>query len=212
MFIATNTVDTSYFEKETDIQRQYTIDDSLHHFVYLGYLVPRKNVGLLIEIAALLKEKRADFCIDILGDGESKMSLENKVEELQLNDQIKFHGFKQKHELPSYFANAKALLFQTDFDIWGLVLNEAMAAGVPCLSSINAGATEDLIVDGENGYMVDYRNKADIVEKLNFIIENPEKAAELGKQASEFIRKNASLSQASNGFVKAIKLSLHLFI
>lgn len=212
VFIATNTVDTSFFEKETEKQRARLVDDEIHHFIYLGYLVPRKNVGQLIEIAKTLKSHRSDFCIDIIGDGESKNSLESMVKEYQLSDQVKFHGFKQKEELPPYFAKAKALLFQTDFDIWGLVLNEAMAAGVPCLSSVNAGASEDLIVNGENGYIVDYQNKADILEKINFIIENPEKAAELGKHAGDFIRKNASLSNASKGFVKAIKTSLHLFI
>lgn len=212
VFIATNTVDTSFFEKETEKQRARLVDDEIHHFIYLGYLVPRKNVGQLIEIAKTLKSHRSDFCIDIIGDGESKNSLESMVKEYELSDQVKFHGFKQKEELPPYFAKAKALLFQTDFDIWGLVLNEAMAAGVPCLSSVNAGASEDLIVNGENGYIVDYQNKADILEKINFIIENPEKAAELGKHAGEFIRKNASLSNASKGFVKAIKTSLHLFI
>jgi glycosyltransferase involved in cell wall biosynthesis len=212
VFIATNTVDTSFFEKETEKQRAILVDDGIHHFIYLGYLVPRKNVGQLIEIAKTLKSHRSDFCIDIIGDGESKNSLESMVKEYELSDQVKFHGFKQKEELPPYFAKAKALLFQTDFDIWGLVLNEAMAAGVPCLSSVNAGASEDLIVNGENGYIVDYQNKADILEKINFIIENPEKAAELGKHAGDFIRKNASLSNASNGFVKAIKTSLHLFI
>ena len=212
VFIATNTVDTSFFENETEKQRGILMDDGLHHFIYLGYLVPRKNVGQLIEIAKMLKAQRVDFCIDIIGDGESKNSLESMVKEYQLTDQVKFHGFKQKDELPPYFAKTKALLFQTDFDIWGLVLNEAMAAGVPCLSSVNAGASEDLIVNGENGYIVDYQNKAEIVEKINFIIENPEKAKELGKHAGEFIRKNASLSNASVGFVKAIKTSLHLFI
>jgi glycosyltransferase involved in cell wall biosynthesis len=212
VFIATNTVDTSFFEQETEKHRAAIVNDGIHHFIYLGYLVPRKNVGQLIEIAKILKTQRNDFCIDIIGDGESKVTLENLVKEYQLSDQIKFHGFKQKEELPPYFAKTKALLFQTDFDIWGLVLNEAMAAGVPCLSSINAGASEDLIENGINGYIVDYQNKEEIVEKINFIIENPEKAQQLGKQAGDFIRKNASLSKASLGFVKAIKTSLHLFI
>ena len=212
VFIATNTVDTSFFENETEKQRGILMDDGLHHFIYLGYLVPRKNVGQLVEIAKMLKAQRSDFCIDIIGDGESKDSLEQMVKEYQLTDQIIYHGFKQKEELPPYFAKAKALLFQTDFDIWGLVLNEAMAAGVPCLSSVNAGASEDLIIDGENGYIVDYQNKDGILEKINFIIENPEKAAVVGKHARKFIRKNASLSNASVGFVKAIKTSLHLFI
>jgi glycosyltransferase involved in cell wall biosynthesis len=205
VFIATNTVDTSFFEKETEKQRAILVDDGIHHFIYLGYLVPRKNVGLLIEIAKILKTQRNDFCIDILGDGESKNALESKVKEYQLLDQIKFHGFKQKEELPPYFAKAKALLFQTDFDIWGLVLNEAMAAGVPCLSSVNAGASEDLIVNGDNGYIVDYQDKADIIEKINFIIENPEKAKEMGAHASSFIRNNANVMICAKGFLKAIQ-------
>jgi len=205
VFIATNTVDTRFFEKETEKQRAMLVDDGIHHFIYLGYLVPRKNVGQLIEIAKILKMQRNDFCIDIIGDGESKKALESMVKEYQLSDQIKFHGFKQKEELPPYFAKAKALLFQTDFDIWGLVLNEAMAAGVPCLSSVNAGASEDLIVDGENGYIVDYQNKSDIIEKINFIIENPEKAKEMGVQASSFIRNNANVMICAKGFLKAIQ-------
>jgi glycosyltransferase involved in cell wall biosynthesis len=205
VFIATNTVDTSFFETATNECRQSILNDGLNHFLYLGYLVPRKNVGLLIEIANELKQKRNDFCIDIIGDGESREQLELKVKNLDLCEFVKFHGFKQKNELPSYFANTKALLFQTDFDIWGLVLNEAMAAGVPCLSSANAGASSDLIQNGHNGFVVDYENKADIIEKINFIIENPEKAAEMGKRASEFMHANANVSVCAKGFVNAIK-------
>jgi len=205
VFIATNTVDTSFFETATNECRQSIHNDGLNHFLYLGYLVPRKNVGLLIEIANELKQKRNDFCIDIIGDGESREQLELKVKNLDLCEFVKFHGFKQKNELPSYFANTKALLFQTDFDIWGLVLNEAMAAGVPCLSSANAGASFDLIQNNHNGFVVDYGNMADIIEKINFIIENPEKATEMGKRASEFMLANANVSVCAKGFVNAIK-------
>ncbi|MFM7016001.1 MAG: glycosyltransferase family 4 protein [Bacteroidota bacterium] len=212
VFIAINTVDTSFYDIETSKLRATTYNDGVHHFIYLGYLVPRKNVGLLIDIAYLLKQQRSDFCIDIIGDGESKAKLESKVQELNLCDQIKFHGFKQKNELPIYFANTEALLFQTDFDIWGLVLNEAMAAGLPCLSSIHAGASTDLIEDRINGFIVDYENKEQVVEKINFIIENPKKAEELGVNARDFIRKNASLSVSANGFVKAINATLRLFV
>jgi glycosyltransferase involved in cell wall biosynthesis len=80
-----------------------------------------------------------------------------------------------------------------------------MAAGVPCLSSVNAGASEDLIINGENGYIVDYQNKADIIEKINFIIENPENAKKMGTQASSFIRDNANVMICAKGFLKAIQ-------
>ncbi len=205
VFISTNTVDTSYFEIATNECRLSIDDDGLNHFLYLGYLVPRKNVGLLIDIANNLQKKRNDFCIDVIGEGESREQLELKVKNLGLSQFVKFHGFKQKHELPPYFAQTKALLFQTDFDIWGLVLNEAMAAGVPCLSSVNAGASSDLIQNGYNGFIVDYENKSDIIEKINFIIENPEKAIEMGKRASEFVNTNANINVCAKGFVNAIR-------
>lgn len=205
VFISTNTVDTSYFEIATNDCRLSIDDDGLNHFLYLGYLVPRKNVGLLIDIANDLQKQRNDFCIDVIGDGESREQLELKVKNLGLSQFVKFHGFKQKHELPPYFAQTKALLFQTDFDIWGLVLNEAMAAGVPCLSSVNAGASSDLIKNGYNGFIVDYENKSDIIEKINFIIENPEKVIEMGKRASEFVNTNANLNVCAKGFVNAIR-------
>lgn len=205
VFISTNTVDTSYFETATNDCRLSIDDDGLNHFLYLGYLVPRKNVGLLIDIANDLQKQRNDFCIDVIGDGESREQLELKVKNLGLSQFVKFHGFKQKHELPPYFAQTKALLFQTDFDIWGLVLNEAMAAGVPCLSSVNAGASSDLIKNGYNGFIVDYENKSDIIEKINFIIENPEKVIEMGKRASEFVNTNANLNVCAKGFVNAIR-------
>ena len=205
VFIATNTVDTSFFEKETEKHRAILVNDDIHHFLYLGYLVPRKNVGLLIDMANDLQKQRNNFCIDVIGDGESREQLELKVKNLGLSQFVKFHGFKQKHELPPYFAQTKALLFQTDFDIWGLVLNEAMAAGVPCLSSVNAGASSDLIKNGYNGFLVDYENKSDIIEKITFIIENPKEAIEMGKRASEFVNTNVNLNVCAKGFVNAIR-------
>jgi glycosyltransferase involved in cell wall biosynthesis len=205
VFISTNTVDTSYFETATNDCFMNKLEDGINHFLYLGYLVPRKNVGLLIDIANDLQKQRNDFCIDVIGDGESREQLELKVKNLGLSQFVKFHGFKQKHELPPYFAQTKALLFQTDFDIWGLVLNEAMAAGVPCISSLNAGASSDLIQNGYNGFLVDYENKSDIIEKINFIIENPEKAIEMGKRASEFVNTKVNLNSCAKGFVNAIR-------
>ena len=205
VFIATNTVDTSFFEKETEKHRAILVNDDIYHFLYLGYLVPRKNVGLLIDIANDLQKQRNNFCIDVIGDGESREQLELKVKNLGLSQFVKFHRFKQKHELPPYFAQTKALLFQTDFDIWGLVLNEAMAAGVPCISSVNAGASSDLIQNGYNGFIVDYENKSDIIEKITFIIENPKEAIEMGKRASEFVNTNVNLNECAKGFVNAIR-------
>lgn len=203
VFIATNTVDTDYFYIETEKAKKEIKDDGKSHFLYLGYLVPRKNVEILLHIAKHLSQKRKDFIIDILGEGISKSSLETYVTENNLQDFVKFHGFKQKNEIPYYFAQSKALLFQTDFDIWGLVLNEAMASGLPCIASINAGAASDLIEENNTGYIVDYKDIGKVSAIIEDIIENPMKFEEMGKRSSEFIRKNVSLELAAISFLKA---------
>jgi glycosyltransferase involved in cell wall biosynthesis len=176
------------------------------HLIYIGYLVPRKNVGKLIEIIERLSEKRDDFVLDILGDGSEKRMLEKMVEEKGLKDVVLFHGFVQKIDLPEYFAQGTCFLFQTDFDIWGLVLNEAMAAGVPVISSVTAGATYDLISEGETGFAADYNNLSDVLLKINMILDHPELVERIRKKAGDAIEEKASLGKSAKGFVDSVIL------
>ncbi len=70
---------------------------------------------------------------------------------------------------------------QRDTNIWGLVLVEAMSAGLPCISSIYAGATHDLIKDGVTGFAMDFSETEEVVDKVNWILENPELSKKLVK-------------------------------
>ena len=201
--IGINTVDTTFFSEETNRLRS-EMNDGVKRLLYVGYLVPRKNIGRLIEIIEKLTKSRTDFELHILGDGSDRSKLEEMVMQKNLGDRIIFHGFIQKKDLPHYFARSTAFLFQTDFDIWGLVLNEAMAAGIATLSSVNAGATTDLISEGKTGFAVDYNRTETVLEKINFILDNPGKASEIGKNAQEAIDHLASIKTSAAGFVKSI--------
>jgi glycosyltransferase involved in cell wall biosynthesis len=177
------------------------------HFLYIGYLVPRKNIKLLLLAVEKLSKTRNDFVLDIVGDGESRQELENFIKDHQLTEFIQMHGFRQKEELPAFLARATAFLFQTDFDIWGLTLNESMAAGLPCLCSVNAGAATDLVIEGETGWIVDYRNTGQVTEKLNYLLDHPEEAQRMGKNAKLKIESTATLALSAAGFIEAIKIS-----
>ena len=203
--IGINTVDTIFFAQETEKTRNNIQAKSKFTFTYLGYLVPRKNVNLVLEIASLLLKERSDFKIKIIGDGESKNSLESLSIQLGLKDHIEFTGYKQREELPTNFANTNALLFQSDFDIWGLVLNEAMAAGLCCLATVHAGATFDLIKDGETGFIIDYTNQKKVIDKMKWMIDHPKEVEEIGKNAAIYINENANLSVSAKGFILALK-------
>jgi glycosyltransferase involved in cell wall biosynthesis len=139
-----------------------------------------------------------------VGDGADRVRLEEYVTENRLVDFVKFHGFKQKADIALFLAQSDCFLFQTDFDIWGLVLVEAMSAGLPCIASIHAGATHDLIKDGVTGFAMDFSKTEEVVDKINWILENPELSKEIGQNASCFIDENVNIEKAAAGFAKAI--------
>ena len=199
-----NTVDTNFFEKETDRIRKTIPLSKKKHITYIGYLTPRKNVQVLIHTIKELSKLRNDFVLDVIGDGESREELEELVLLNNLKENILFHGFQQKKELPNFLALSNCFLFQTNFDIWGLVLNEAMAAGIPCLSSVNAGATEDLIEEGVTGFKVNFAESKRVAEKINWILNNPSEMTELGRKGSHFIASNYSLSRCAERIISIV--------
>ena len=203
--VAINTVDTTFFgSKTSQLRKELEERGDKKHLTYIGYLIPRKNVSRVLEVVKLLARTRNDFILDLIGDGSDKEKLERFVEDNGISSFVKFHGYRQKYELPYFLAQSHCFLFQTDFDIWGLVLNEAMAAGVPCISSIHAGATYDLIIEGETGFAVDFTETEEAVEKIIRIFDHPEKARIIGENASRFISENATLQESAEGFVRAI--------
>jgi glycosyltransferase involved in cell wall biosynthesis len=206
IFTSINTVDIGFFKNETNSLRPKATS-AIRHLLYVGYLVPRKNVGNLISIIEELSKKRNDFVLDIVGDGSDRAKLEDMVRNKNLNDRVIFHGFRQKKDLPGYFATALVFLFQTDFDVWGLVLNESMAAGVAIMSSVNAGATHDLVVEEKTGYVIDYSNAAAVLEKINYLLDNPAIALETGRNAQVAIEQIASVKSSASGFIKSILYS-----
>ena len=204
--IAINTVDTSFFFDNTDkLRKQVTADEV--HITYIGYLVKRKKVDELLKCIYELSLKRTDFKVDIVGEGAERTLLEKYVKENNLENIVLFHGFRQREELPFYLARSTVFTFQTDFYIWGLTLVEAMASGLPCIASPNAGAVYDLIKEGETGFIIDFSETKAVVERILWLLNNREKARQIGLHAAGLIRSHATLELSAGGFLKAIALS-----
>lgn len=203
--IGINTVDTEFYRGEYRRLRENLIpSDSQKHLLYVGHLCPRKNVLRVLRVINHLAKLRSDVILDIVGDGEDRTRLEKYVIDNQMTDFVKFHGFKQKADVALFLAQSDCFLFQTDFDIWGLVLVEAMSAGLPCIASIHAGATNDLIKEGVTGFAMDFSETEEVVDKVNWILENPELSKAIGQNASRFIAENVSIEKSAEGFVRAI--------
>ena len=207
--IGINTVDIDFFINETKTLRSITtLSKNKKHLLYIGHLTKGKRIDQLLLSIKILSKKRGDFVVQLVGDGPEMEHLKMLSKQLNIEEFVRFEGFKQKPEIPKYLSSADCFLFPSEYDVWGLVLVEAMAAGVPCIASIHAGATFDLIKDEMNGFVMDFSATEKVAERINWILDNPEKSKEIGRNASSFIEENVSLQKSAEGFMRAIERTL----
>lgn len=203
--IGINTVDTDFFQKKVKKYRDgLEIKNNKKNLLYVGYLVKRKRLDLLLKSIEILAKKRSDFILKIVGDGPEKENLVKLVDKLGLAKFVIFEGYKQKEELIKYYAEADCFLFPTDFDIWGLVLVEAMAAGLPCIASIHAGATHDLIKDGITGFAMDFSQVKKVADKIDTLLWDLESLRKIRHCARRYVSEKSSLRRMADCFIRAI--------
>ena len=111
----------------------------------------------MLEAYALYRARTADdhWRLVITGDGKLRPSLMRRIDELGMAGDVLLPGFKQYDELPIYYGLASAFVHASTTEQWGLVVNEAMAAGLPVLVSNRCGCAPDLVQDGVNGFTFD---------------------------------------------------------
>jgi glycosyltransferase involved in cell wall biosynthesis len=126
-----------------------------HYFIAVGRFIEKKNFGALIEQYAIYRELVGEAAWDlvIVGDGELREILEAKISELNLSDCVTLTGYLSSEELAPYMGLAGAFILPSSgYEQWGLVVNEAMAAGLPVIVSDICGCCEDLVLEGKTGY------------------------------------------------------------
>jgi glycosyltransferase involved in cell wall biosynthesis len=150
-------VDNKYFYDMGNKKReQVNAQSSQVRFLFVGRLVSLKGVSnMLMAFKKIFSEGITDWHLDIVGDGPEMANLRALVVDLESRGNILFLGGKQQDELAYYYANSDLLVMPTLRDVWGLVINEAMASGLPVIASKYAGATEELIQDAVNGLIID---------------------------------------------------------
>jgi glycosyltransferase involved in cell wall biosynthesis len=158
VFTPYDVVDNDYFAAGAERARadRSAVDhlpglaDPHPYFLASGRFVARKNFGqLLAAYAAYREHTDRPWRLILLGDGPLRPELERLAAS---TDGVTFAGFRQIEELPAYYGLAGAFVHPSRTEPWGLVVNEAMAAGLPIISSTEVGATYDLVREGENGY------------------------------------------------------------
>jgi glycosyltransferase involved in cell wall biosynthesis len=160
IYTAPNAVDIELFARGANEVRQKegSRRDELglptRFFLYVGRLVPEKGVFELLQAyGTLSQDLKQNLGLVFVGDGPARESLMQSAP-----PEVQFRGFAQREDLPNYYGLADAFVFPTHSDPWGLVVNEAMACGLPIIASDRAGCVEDLVTDGWNGRVVSPQN------------------------------------------------------
>lgn len=174
VFLGYDVVDNFYFASRTDSIRARIEEEraqlKLPHSFFLASsrFVQKKNIPTLLQAYDIYRQQAGDkaWHLVVLGDGTMRPQIENDIRLRQLTGWVSLPGFKQYDELPSYYALAGAFVHASTTEQWGLVVNEAMAAGLPVLVSNRCGCAQDLIVDGLNGFTFAPDNAAALAQRF----------------------------------------------
>ncbi len=155
-------------------------------FLYSGQLIERKGVDVLLKAFAELSTIRRDVALILLGDGPQRSVLEESIHP-DCRPLVHFAGHVEQAHLPPYFHAAHVFVLPSRHDGWGVVINEACAAGLPVISTSAAGAAKDLVTDGKNGFVIGRDDPAALKDKMLFFVSNPDEIRRFGERSKETV-------------------------
>jgi len=193
IFTASNAVDNDLFssaaaaarQKASTCRAEFALPE--RYFLFVGRLVRDKGVfELLSAYARLDASLRQQIGLVFVGDGASRRELEAAAAGIAPRA-IKFVGFAQREQLATYYALADMLILPTYTDPWGLVVNEAMACGLPVILSRVAGSAADLVKENWNGLLIPPRDEASLASAMQTLASQPDLRAAMGANSSQHI-------------------------
>jgi glycosyltransferase involved in cell wall biosynthesis len=206
IFLGCDVVDNDYFAHSADYSREnpskqrekYGLPEN--YFLCVSRIDAKKNIIRLLEAYELYRKttKERAWNLVICGSGpmESEMQVIARVKGLQ----VIFAGFTQITDLPAYYGLARCLVFPTLGDTWGLVVNEAMASGLPVLVSKACGCAPDLVQEGVNGFIFDPYDIPGLAQLLLNISSGACDLAAMGAASQKIIRNWSLETYAQNLF------------
>jgi glycosyltransferase involved in cell wall biosynthesis len=139
----------------------------------------------------------------LVGSGANQRELEERAKR-NAPGTVQFLGFVHREELPEIYALAEGLIFPTHSDPWGLVVNEAMACGLPIIVTSVAGCALDLVEDGWNGYVVPPRDGSRLANAMANLLGDAGRREEMGRRSRERIEAFSPVAWA-RGMLEAAK-------
>ena len=158
-----------------------------NYFLTVTRLSPEKNLTSLLQSFERYRQKGGDWGLVIAGTGPIERELKESIP-TRLVDFVYWHGWASYDELPSLYHGASCFILSSTSEPWGLVVNEAMSAGLPVLVSRSCGCVPELCKTGINGYSF---NPFDVEQLAELMFKMSSKEVDLnsmGRASKEIIK------------------------
>ncbi len=156
-------------------------------FLFVGHVIPRKGLPLLLEACAILQARgHSNYSLVVVGDGTQQEELQTFCQDHGLSDRIQWAGRIPYDQIGNYFDDADVFVFPTLEDTWGVVTLEAMLLGKPILCSKGAG-TSELIAHGENGYVFTPDDPEQLADLMQKFLDHPESIGPMGERSKQIM-------------------------
>ena len=203
IFLAPYCVDNDFFSERAaaqtvnarQLRRDLGIRDDDTVFLFTAKFIDRKRP---LDLIAAATKNRVDSRshVILVGDGALMDACRNEIAANKLTN-VHLVGFKNQTELPAFYAAADVLVLPSEYETWGLVVNEAMACGLPCIVSDTCGAAEDMILEEKTGFTYPM-GKVELLAKLMvFMVNNKEDRLLMGRHAASFVQNFSAASTVS---------------
>ncbi|MEL7146737.1 MAG: glycosyltransferase family 4 protein [Bacteroidota bacterium] len=204
IFVAQNTINVE--EIYSDETKDYSLRKyDYPRFLFVGVIFSKKRLDAAIKVCKRLVDQGLQFRFDIVGSGEYVAVLQQMVADLSLEEYVRFHGAQYGKDLERYFLEANVFLLS---GTGGLAINEAMAYSLPVITTPGDGTAFDLIEEGENGFILDFKYSLEMLEeKMKFFANSSdEQLRKMGDKSLEIIQQKATLQNMVNQFTKSLNV------
>ncbi|MBL4700529.1 MAG: glycosyltransferase family 4 protein [Phycisphaeraceae bacterium] len=188
-------------QQSANLIQKYQLDLDRKRLMFCGRLIDIKNVDLIIEAFKRIAAQRPQWDLVIAGSGELEDKLKKMVS-TELASRIKFVGFLQFDQTAACYAACHALVHPPSYEPWALVINEAVAAGLPIISTDVVGAANELIEPDVNGLLIK-PNDVDALTDAKLKITEGDTATRMGQEAAHVLNRWQEKADPVMGIVNA---------
>lgn len=214
IFVAPNAIDNDLFISASDEYQSCKGEwkarlgfEGKTVILYVGQFVRRKGVKYLLYAYAKIERERDDVALVLVGSGPLEIRLKKLAYSLKLKDVRFIQSGLSLYDLIGLYSTANIFVLPTLEDIWGFVINEAMACRLPVIATRASQAAQEMVRPEKNGYVVKEANANELYEALRRLVYDVELREEMAGKSKDIVTSKFDVENIVSGFVRAIRYS-----